>query len=119
MVSIDETSLFWQRPPHGPDITRKLRRGFWPVQDHLDLHGLRSDEAHALVDDFLLECTQRGLRCVRIIHGKGRRSPGGLSVLKMKMSHWLQSHEQVMAFCEAMPKDGGAGAVLVLFYKTT
>ena len=93
---------------------RKLRRGNLPVQDRLDLHGLRSDAARVLLLEFLHEAMQRELRCVLVIHGKGMNSPGGEAVLRKLARHWLTQHPGVMGYCEAPPNEGGTGAVLVL-----
>lgn len=93
---------------------RKLRRGAWPPQDNLDLHGLNSDAARRLLVDFLHDATQSGLRCVIVIHGKGWRSEGREGILKVHTRHWLTQHPQVLAFCEAPQNAGGGGAVLVL-----
>ena len=96
---------------------RKLRRGEWPLQDELDLHGLNSDAARQLLVEFLHDSTQRGLRCVNVIHGKGWRSEGRDGILKVHTRHWLTQHPQVLAFCEAPPNAGGGGAVWVLLEK--
>lgn len=93
---------------------RKLRRGQFPVQDSLDLHGLDSDSARRLLLDFLGEATARGLRCVRIVHGKGRHTASGEGILKTRARHWLTQCAEVLAFCEAPPGHGGGGAVLLL-----
>ncbi len=93
---------------------RKLRRGTWPVQDVLDLHGLNLDNARKLLAGFLHQALQRGLRCVNIIHGKGWRSEGREGILKVHARHWLTQHPHVLAFCEAPSDAGGGGAVLVL-----
>jgi DNA-nicking Smr family endonuclease len=93
---------------------RKLRRGQWPVQDSLDLHGLGSDAARKLLLEFLRDATQRNLRCVCVIHGKGRHADGGEGILKIRTRHWLTQCAEVLAFCEAPPHAGGGGAVLVL-----
>ena len=93
---------------------RKLRRGHWPVQDSLDLHGLRSDDARRLLLSFLQQATQEGLRCVCVVHGKGWHTEGGEGILKLRARHWLTQCPQVLAFCEAPPGQGGSGAVLVL-----
>ncbi len=93
---------------------RKLRRGAWPIQDSLDLHGNNSDAARKLLQEFLLEATQRKLRCVLVIHGKGLNSPGGEAVLRRLTRHWLSQHQQVLGYCDAPSKDGGSGAALVL-----
>ena len=93
---------------------RKLRRGHWPVQDRLDLHGNTSDTARQLLQEFLHEAIQRGLRCVLVIHGKGVNSPGGEAVLRKLTRHWLTQRPDVLAYCDALPRDGGSGAALVL-----
>ncbi|MDD5300956.1 MAG: Smr/MutS family protein [Gallionella sp.] len=93
---------------------RKLRRGHWPVQASLDLHGNNSDAARQLLQEFLHEAAQRGLRCVLVIHGKGMNSRGGEAVLRKLARHWLTQHPHVLGYCDAQPKEGGSGAVLVL-----
>lgn len=93
---------------------RRLRRGDWPPQDSLDLHGLRSDEARKLLVEFLFHAKQQGLRCVNVIHGKGWRSEGREGILKVHTRHWLTQHPQVLAFCEPPQNAGGGGAVWVL-----
>ena len=93
---------------------RKLRRGHWAIQDTLDLHGLHSDAARRLLQDFLHRAITRHCRCVLVIHGKGLNSAGGEAVLKIRTRHWLTQHPDVLAYCDAVPRDGGSGAVLVL-----
>ena len=95
-------------------ILRKLRRGHWVVQDHLDLHGMNREQAAAAVAEFLRECRARHLRCVRIVHGKGLGSRNREPVLKGKLRKWLVVRDEVLAFCQAPAADGGSGAVLVL-----
>jgi len=98
----------------GPDVLRKLRRGHWVVQDAVDLHGHNRQEARLLVAEFLGASLKRGLRCVRLVHGKGLRSPGKEPVLKGKVQLWLAKRDEVLAFCEAPRNQGGSGALLVL-----
>ena len=93
---------------------KKLRRGHWVIQDELDLHGLTSIEARALLVEFLNACIRGGARCVRIIHGKGLRSKNREPVLKTKVAKWLMQRDEVLAFCQARQVDGGGGAVMVL-----
>jgi DNA-nicking Smr family endonuclease len=95
-------------------MMRKLRRGQLAVEAEIDLHGLRQHAAHAALRQFLNDCVQRGLRCVRVIHGKGLRSGPGGPVLKLAVHHWLRTVENVAAFAGARPADGGSGAVYVL-----
>jgi DNA-nicking Smr family endonuclease len=93
---------------------RKLRAGHWVVQEELDLHGLRVDEAKSALVDFLHHCKKRGLRCLRVIHGKGLRSLNREPVLKFKVRNWLMQRDEILAFIEARPVAGGSGAVIVL-----
>lgn len=102
------------RPGLNRMTLRKLRRGEWRIQDELDLHGLSSDAARKLLVEFLECATQRGLRCVNVIHGKGWRSEGRDGIIKVNSRHWLAQHPLVLAFCEAPAQAGGGGAVWVL-----
>lgn len=98
-----------------PALTlRKLRRGHWVIQDEIDLHGLTTPEAHALLATFLAASLRRGLRCVRVIHGKGLRSKNREPVLKQKVGRWLAQRDEVLAYCQARRTEGGSGAVVVL-----
>ncbi|MGE5522432.1 MAG: Smr/MutS family protein [Rhodospirillaceae bacterium] len=93
---------------------RKLRRGHWAIQEVLDLHGYTAPEARSAVADFLAHCRRERLRCVRIIHGKGLRSPNREPVLKRKLAGWLMQRDEILAFCQARRTEGGGGAVVVL-----
>ena len=96
------------------DMLRKLQRGRFAVEAEIDLHGLRQHAARDALRQFLNECVQRGLHCVRVIHGKGLRSGPGGPVLKACVHHWLRQVDNVAAFAAARPADGGSGAVYVL-----
>jgi DNA-nicking Smr family endonuclease len=98
--------LKYLRAGHSPDLLRKLRRGEWRVQDEIDLHGLNRSEAAHAVAEFLDQAD--GMRCVRIVHGKG------LGVLRDVLRTALPARAEVLAFVEAPPAQGGAGATLVL-----
>lgn len=106
--------LSFVRPGLSRQILRRLRRGEWVSQAELDLHGLIKLEAKIELANFLIECRQRGIRCIRIIHGKGLRSKNREPVLKLHVQHWLMQREEVLAFVQARPVDGGGGAVMVL-----
>lgn len=106
--------LVYRRNGVGEQALRKLRRGFWVIQDELDLHGLTVDEARPLLSEFPSRCVRRGLRCVRVIHGKGLRSRNREPVLKRRVAGWLMHREDVLAYCQARAADGGGGAVVVL-----
>jgi DNA-nicking Smr family endonuclease len=110
----DDPTLSYSRDGVGPDVVRKLRKRHWPVQDELDLHGMNREIARDQVGDFLRRAMKRGLRCVRIIHGKGYGSAGGEPVLRSIVHSWLVQKDEVVAFCVANRKDGGHGALIVL-----
>lgn len=113
LLDTDE-NLSYARTGIGPDVVRKLRRGHWVIQDQLDLHGLRRDQAREALAGFLRHACKRGMRCVRIIHGKGLGSVNKEPVLKNKVRNWLVQKEEVLAFCQARAADGGSGALVVL-----
>ena len=113
LLDVDDQMSF-RRPGIGLDVTRKLRAGHWSIQRQLDLHGLRRDEAREALARFIRLAHRTGLRCVRIIHGKGLGSPGKTPVLKGRVQAWLVQKREVLAFVQARPAEGGAGALVVL-----
>ena len=110
----EEPTLSWSAPGVGPDVVKRLRKRYWPVQDELDLHGLTRDDARRHVDAYVRKSNKRGVRCVRIIHGVGYGSAGGEPVLRGMLHSWLVQMADVIAFCVAGRTDGGHGALIVL-----
>ena len=106
--------LSYARNGVGAQTLSKLRRGHWAMQDELDLHGLTVEQARSALAEFLNRSVHRGLRCLRIIHGKGLRSKNREPVLKPKLGAWLIQRDEILAFCQARDADGGGGAVVVL-----
>ena len=106
--------LLYLRTGQSPDVLSKLRRGYWVIQAQIDLHGLISDEAREYVAGFLSDCKKKNIRCVRIVHGKGLGSRNREPVLKHKLRNWLMQKDEVIAYAQAKPEDGGSGAVIVL-----
>ena len=109
-----DDQLSFRRPGIGLEVTRRLRSGHWSIQRHLDLHGLRVDDAREALGEFIRQAHKIGLRCVRVVHGKGLGSPGKSPVLKGRVQRWLVQKNEVLAFVQARPMDGGAGALVVL-----
>jgi DNA-nicking Smr family endonuclease len=98
-------------------LVRGLKRGDFPVEARLDLHGLTRDEARGAVERFLRQERLGGRRCVLLVHGRGRHSESQLPVLKEALHGWLAAGEfgrSVLAFASARPADGGGGALYVL-----
>ena len=99
----------------------RLRKGEFPVQDYVDLHGLNQEEAELSVQNFLLDSYRHGLRCVLLIHGRGLNSENHIPVLKRRVPIWLNRSpvkKIILAFSTAKPYDGGTGAIYVLLRKS-
>ena len=104
----------------GPKLMRQLKKGRFPVQDYIDLHGFTRQEAETKVKNFLLQSRRQGFRCVLIVHGRGLNSPDSFPVLKDRLPIWLNRgpvKKIVLAFATARPYDGGPGAIYVLLRK--
>jgi DNA-nicking Smr family endonuclease len=111
---LTDDGLSFRRDGVSAEVVRKLRKGHWSIQAELDLHGLRRDEARDALAAFVRSAAQRGLRCLRVVHGKGHGSPGREPVLKAKAQRWLGQCAEVIAFAQASGPQGGAGALIVL-----
>lgn len=99
---------------------RRLHRGKFALEAELDLHGQDAAAARIAVERFVSKSHGLGLRCIRIIHGRGRNSPGGVPVLKQSLPRWLArgpARQIVLGFTSATPRDGGAGVTYVLLRK--
>src|SRR5439155_8797903 len=104
---------------HGLDaqVVRKLERGEFAVQAHVDLHGLLKEEAKLELETFLSRARQSGKRCVLVVHGRGLHSKDQVPVLKEALKRWMSTERfarHVLALGTARPHDGGLGAVYVL-----
>lgn len=98
-------------------IVKKLRKGEFSIQAHLDLHGMNREEARQEVADFIEQSYKSGKKCVLIVHGRGLGSENHIPVLKEKLRAWLTRGamgKKVLAYTSARPFDGGTGAVYVL-----
>lgn len=116
-INLPDTQEFvaWIHRDYGEDIVEKLHEGRYSIQDSLDIHGLIMEEAEIEIDKFIREALKRGYRCIKIIHGRGLRSPNG-PVLKKAVVKWLLSRyrKKITAFVSARQCDGGLGALYVL-----
>lgn len=106
--------LAFRRPQVRPADFRRLKRGQFSVAEEIDLHGLSADDARAALAVFLVGAVARDMRCVRVIHGKGKRSGPTGPVIKRRVGRWLRRRDDVLAYCSAKPVDGGTGAIYVL-----
>ena len=106
--------LSYKAPGLQDSVFRRLKRGAYKIGSELDLHGMNSETAKLALHRFLNDCQQYGIRCVRVIHGKGLRSSNQGPVLKTRVDRWLRRRQDVLAFASARPQDGGSGAAYVL-----
>lgn len=118
LLETDE-ALSYRSSHISQEVVRKLRRGHWTLQAQLDLHGLRRDEAREHLGEFIQSAVRTGLRCVRVVHGKGNGSPGREPVLKQWVRRWLVQKSEVLAFTQARASEGGSGALIVLLKGTS
>ncbi|MBM4352093.1 MAG: hypothetical protein FJ106_19650, partial [Deltaproteobacteria bacterium] len=99
-----------------PEIARRLHRGDFSIQAHLDLHGLIVEEAKEVFHQFMKWAVMHGKTGILVTHGRGLSSPAE-PVLKRKVEEWLLHsswRKWVVAYSSARQCDGGAGATYVL-----
>lgn len=113
-----EDRLFFYKPGVSEKILRQLKKGQLQCERQLDLHNLTMEEAEEKLHHFLSLSHEAGLRCVRIIHGKGYSSKTPYPILKNQVNNWLRHHALVLAFSSAKPADGGAGAIYALIKRS-
>ena len=103
-----------------PRILDRLKAGATCPESSTDLHGLRVENAYEELRTFIRRSWEKGLRCLIIVHGRGKNSPGGVGVLCDKIRLWLTQEpfrRVVLAFCTAKPRHGGPGSLYVLLRK--
>lgn len=109
----DKTVVGYRR---GHEFALEALGRFVLPAETLDLHRLEAVEASARVQEFVRSRRARGLRCVAVICGRGKNSPGGASVLcdaVVKALSEVPTANEVDAFRTAPDDQGGAGALLV------
>jgi len=107
--------LSWRREGVQNRVMKKLRNGHYSIQQEIDLHGLTVAQAREALTEFVAHVTDSHQSCcVRIIHGKGRKTATDAPVLKPFVSSWLRQRKHILAFCSCKPAHGGTGAVYVL-----
>ncbi len=79
-----------------------------PIEDVLDLHPFQPKEIRDVALEYLTEARRRGLRQVRLIHGRG------IGVQRERIHSLLRSLEWVEVFQDADPTGGGWGATVVV-----
>lgn len=96
-------------------VIAKLKKGQFPIERKIDLHGSTVNEAGAKLQQAINSAINSQQRCVLVVHGRGKGSFDNKPAIKTHVNQWLRSSSDVLAFCSALPNDGGTGAVYVLF----
>lgn len=91
-------------PQNEPDEEQAVE---FPIDGILDLHTFRPGEVKHLLPDYLALCRQKGIREVRVIHGKGT------GALRETVHSILRRLPGVLSFRLAGEGEGGWGATLV------
>lgn len=116
-IKLSDTGEYieWVRPNIRKDIAQRLHDGLFSVQDFIDLHGMTINEAKEEFSKFLKEAIKKHLFCVKVIHGRGLRSPRG-PVLKEALKKWLHGtfRRWIVAYSSAKDCDGGLGATYII-----
>lgn len=124
------TSFRWPDPANrhlaaapgvGDQQLNRLARGEPEAEERIDLHGTRVAEARRLLARRIASARARGLRCVLVVHGRGRGSATNDAPLRDAVPDWLSRGEtgrSVLAFAPAPRKLGGEGATMVLLRKS-
>lgn len=84
-----------------PDLVVEI-----PIEDSLDLHPFPPRDVPAVVGSFLEAAHEKGLRDVRLIHGRG------IGVQRARVQSLLARHPLVSGFHDAPPERGGWGATV-------
>jgi DNA-nicking Smr family endonuclease len=92
----------------------RLRRGIYPIDARLDLHGLTQEQAHARLVSFLATAQVRGNRCVLVITGRGQRHGGTLRTMTPRWLDESNLRPLILAYAQARLEHGGDGALYVL-----
>ena len=78
-----------------------------PIEDALDLHAFAPRDVPSVVEAYLEAAHARGLREVRLIHGRG------IGAQRAAVRRVLAGHPLVAAYADAPPDRGGWGATVV------
>ncbi len=78
-----------------------------PIDGILDLHPFPPGETAEVVAAYLDECLARGIREIRLIHGKGTGTQRAI------VASALRANPLVASFCTAPESEGGWGATKV------
>jgi DNA-nicking Smr family endonuclease len=100
-----------ERPDAGDPEMAEPEAVVVEITDVIDLHSFLPGDVRDVVRDYLDAADERGLREVRIIHGRG------IGVQRRSVREILAADPRVEAFVDAPAESGGTGATLVSFVR--
>lgn len=112
-VSSDEV-LSFVRGGIQQKLMNKLKKGQIPFEVKIDLHGATVSQAGKELQSAIDECYQHGMRCILVVHGRGKGSFDNKPAIKTHVNQWLRDSAKVLAFHTALAHHGGTGALYVL-----
>ena len=95
-------------------LQSKLKKGQVPFEFKIDLHGATVNQAGKQLQHAIESAHASGIRCVLVVHGRGKGSFDNKPALKTHVNQWLRDLPQVLAFHSAQARHGGTGALYVL-----
>lgn len=79
-----------------------------PIEDHIDLHPFAPRDIPSVVEEYVWQCNEQGLREVRIIHGRGK------GVQRRIVQSALEKNPLVVSCHDAPAERGGWGATVAI-----
>lgn len=107
-------ALFFSRSGVQPKMLSKLKHGQYPINHTIDLHGMTIEQAGGQLHECINTAIAEQWRTLLLIHGRGKGSLANKPVIKQHVNRWLRDTPEVLAFCSAMQRDGGTGALYIL-----
>lgn len=99
-------------------VIEKLRHGGYRVDSRLNLLKRPVADCRQALFGFIREAHAHELRCVMIIHGRGKSDKSHANVVRSCVSRWLTQFDEVQAYSSAQPRHGGIGATYVMLRKS-
>lgn len=99
-------------------VLDRLRQGGYDPEARLHLLRQPLRACRQALFRFIEDATASDLRCLLVVHGRGRAVDSHANVVRSYVAKWLQQFEQVQAYASAVPSHGGIGATYVMLRKS-
>ena len=112
------------------NIKKNIKKKFFTIDKKIDFHGTNLLDSEELFSETIIECYNRGLRCLLFVTGKGlykvKNNDGSdppklyHGVIRSAFTSWVTSNKfarQILSFEKASIEHGGDGAFYVYLRK--